>query len=119
MTPCGENGEVVVIPQQTIGRRLHVHQLLGRRIDAAENAEHELQEDRPFQQSTLAVERNRLDVADVVAFEFEANPLALAEIGKNGFNVPKGILKHDIARRLEKFGLPFVPPFRLSLGHGK
>ena len=55
-------------------------QVLGMRADAAEDAEDRLHEQRRLDQLAVEEMRQRVEMADVVAFEFEARAVALAEL---------------------------------------
>ena len=104
-----------MLAQQPVRGGLHVQQVFGRRIDAAEHAQHKLHEyrlpDQPFSQ----IERQRLDVADVVALEFEARAVTVAELVKNLFDVGKGIAENDFARRVEQLAAPSRAASRRSV----
>ena len=59
------------------------HEILRIGADAAENAEHELDEQRPRHQTSIAEMRQRIEVADIVAFELEARAAALAKLAQD------------------------------------
>src|SRR3712207_4386005 len=95
-------------PEQPVGGPLHVHQILWMGPDAPENAEDRLHEQRRLNDSLLEVERQVVEVADVVALELEAGP-ANAKVGDDGFDVLERVLEDEVARHLQVVGLPLVP----------
>src|SRR5688500_13665958 len=66
-----EHRPVVRVAEQAVGGALHVHHVLGMRADAAANAEHRLDEQRRLDQAPVEEVRRGVEVADVVALDFE------------------------------------------------
>ena len=80
MPPGRQHRPVVLVAEQLVGDALHVDDVLGIGADAAENAEDRLHEQRRLHQLAVEEMRERVEMADVVAFELEARAVALAEV---------------------------------------
>ena len=62
----------VVVAEQPVGGALHVHHVVGMRPDAAEDAEHGLDEQRRLDEAALEEMREVVEMGGVVALELEA-----------------------------------------------
>ena len=71
-----EDRPLVVAPEQPVGGRLHVDQVLDVGPDAAEDPKHALDEQRRLDDAGVEEVGERVQVAHVVALELEASPLA-------------------------------------------
>ena len=94
-------------------------EIVGIGADAAQNAQHELDEQRPRDQPAVTEMRQRIEVADVVALELEARAAALAQSFKHALHVGEGVLEDGVAGGFEEFRLPFMLPFPWLVEHWK
>ena len=81
-----EHGPAIVGPKQAIGRPLHMQHILRMRANAAENPEHSLDEQRRLHQAAAIEMMQIVEMADIVALEFEARA-RLAEGFQDIFDV--------------------------------
>ena len=80
----------------------------GSGADAAQNAEHRLDEQRRLHQPAVEEMRQRIEMADIVAFEFEARAVALAQPLKNLLDVGERVAEDESLERFEMLALPLV-----------
>ena len=112
--PAPSAGEVIGIAQQPVGGRLHVHQIFRRGAGAAQHAEHELHIERRLHDALAQVIGQRFDMADIVAFEFEARAVAVAQLFDDVFDILEGVLEDGLARGVEQLRLPIVLPVAIA-----
>ena len=62
----------MIVTNQPVGSGLKRHQALGRGVNTAQNAHHELQENWTFDEALFDVERECLQMADIVDFKLKA-----------------------------------------------
>src|SRR5690606_22104786 len=93
VTSRGEGGVIVVVAEELVGDRDHVGEILVIRADAAENAEHALDEKGWLHEPFVDEVRERIQMPDVVALELEARAAFLAEL-------PEGVL--DLVERVDE-----------------
>ena len=67
-----EHRPVIIVAEQPVGGALHLHDVLGMRADAAEDAEHRLHEQRRLDHAAVEEVPQRVEMADVVALDLEA-----------------------------------------------
>ncbi|KAG0922615.1 hypothetical protein G6F31_019849 [Rhizopus arrhizus] len=77
------------------------------RADAAQDAEHGLDERRRLHQPAVDEVRQVVEVADVVALEFEARAIGVAE-RQDGFDVLIGVAEDQRAAVLQVFPFPVM-----------
>ena len=107
MATRAEDRPVVLLAEQAIGDRLHVQEVLGLRADPAENAEDRLDEQRRLDDPALQEVGQVVQVAHVVALEFEARPLG-AERADDHLDVRVRVPEDEVAGHLEVLRLPGV-----------
>src|SRR5216684_5296750 len=118
MPPGRQHRPSILLAEQLVGDALHMRKVLGIGPDAAENAEDRLHEERRLDQ--LAVEKmsKRIEVADIVALEFELRAATLAELLKNMLDIFESIPENEIPRVFQVLRLPVEFPFLVTLKHG-
>ena len=67
-----EHAPLVLVAEQAVGGALHVRHVLRVRADAAEDAEHRLDEERRLDDAAVGEMAQRIEMADVVALDLEA-----------------------------------------------
>src|SRR5690349_14274819 len=82
---------LIVAPEQTVGGPSHMHQILRMRSDAAQDAEDRLHEQRRLQELAVEEMRQRVQMADVVAFAFEAGAAAMPELADEALDLREGV----------------------------
>ena len=102
--------------EQAIGGALHVHHILGVRADAAENAEHGLDEQRRLDQAAVKEMREVVEMAGVVALELEARSVSRAGL-QDEFDVLEGVAEDEVARVLQRLRFPVVLEILEALEH--
>src|SRR5690606_16538061 len=73
VAPRSENGPLVIIAEELVGNPAHMHQVLGIRAYAAQNAEDTLHEERRLDQLAVEKVREVVEVSDIIALELEAS----------------------------------------------
>ena len=73
-----EHAPAVLVAEQAVGRALHVRDVVGMRADAAQDAEHALDEQRRLHDAAIEEVRRRVQVPDVVALDLEARAVVRA-----------------------------------------
>jgi hypothetical protein len=63
--------------------------------------------------------RQRVEMADIVAFEFEARAAAFAEPLEDAFDIGEGVLEDRVAGGFQQFWLPGVLPVARAVEHGE
>ena len=104
--------------EQAIGRALHVQHVLGMRADAAQDAEHGLDEQRRLDEPALEEMREVVEMRGVVALELEAGA-GVAERTQHELDVLEGVAEHEIARILQRLPLPVVLEVLEAVEHRK
>src|SRR5579872_4897687 len=66
-----EHGPAIAVAEETVGRPLHMSDVFGMRADAAEQAEHRLNEERRLDQLAIGEMREIVKMGNVVAFKLE------------------------------------------------
>ena len=108
VAPGAEHRPVIVlVAEQAVGGALHVHHVFRVRADAAEDAEHRLDEQRRLDEAALEEVLQRVEVADVVALDLEARAVLGAGC-QDVFDVREGVLEDALARAFEVRLLPVV-----------
>src|ERR1700722_16526606 len=107
MTARSKNRHIVVVAEQPIGGRTHMHQVLALSADAAQYAEDALYEKRRLHQSAVAEMSEIVKVPNVIALELEFGPVC-AEFDDAAFDLPERIREDEIPRHLEIGLLPIV-----------
>ena len=100
-----EHAPAVLVAEEPVGRALHVHDVLGMRADAAEDAEHALDEQRRLHDAAIEEMLGRVQVADVVALDLEARAVRRAR-GQDVLDVLERVLEDAVVGRLEILPLP-------------
>ena len=84
--------------------------------DTAEDAKDGLHEKGGFDQTPL--ENGQIvEMSNVVALEFETDPVALTKVFQDPFDVGPGVAEDVVARGLWIYGFPFVFEFLDAGGH--
>src|SRR6185437_3585001 len=115
MAPGGEHRPGVLIAEQLVGDPLHMGEVFGVGADAAENAEDRLHEERRLDQLAVKEMRQRVEMADIVAFELELRAAALAKRLKDLLDSLEGIPKNEIPGILQMLGFPVVFPLLVAI----
>ena len=103
--PAPSTDQRILVAEQPVGGALHVRDVLGMRADAAEDAEHRLDEERRLDQPAVGEMGERVEMADVVALELEAR--AVVGAGRQDvLDVLEGVVEDAVARGLEMRPLP-------------
>ncbi len=106
MTPGGEGGEHVVVAEQAVRDGHHVGKIARIRADAAEDAEHSLDQERRLDQLAVREVRERVQVPDVVALELEARAERLADLAHDALDVDVVVVHDPAARAVDVRLLP-------------
>src|SRR5580765_5387982 len=110
-----EHRPVIVVAEETIGRALHHHDVFRMRPDAAQNAEHRLNEQRRLHEAAVEEMPQRVEMPNVIALDLEPGAVSGA-CGQDVLDVGEGVLEHAAARPLEIRLLPIV--FELAFESG-
>src|SRR5437762_9649513 len=109
LNPAGAQYRPPVLgPEQAISSSLHMGDVFGMRPDAAQDAEHALNEERRLHHAAIGKMRQRVQMANIIAFDFEARPI-LRTRGENVFDILEGVLEDALARAFEIRALPVMP----------
>src|SRR5487761_1784173 len=117
MPPCRQDRPVILLAEQPVGDRLHVGDVVRIGADSAENAEDRLHQERRLDQLAVEEMGERIEMADVVAFELEARAVTLAQFLEGTLDVHEGVLEDEVARHLQVFWLPLVLEFLVAVQH--
>jgi hypothetical protein len=93
-----------LVAEQAIRGALHVRDVVGMRTDAAEDAEHALDEERRLDHAAVEESARRVEVADVVALDLEARAVVGAR-GQDVLDVLERVLEDPVVRPA-RYGAP-------------
>ena len=79
-----QNREMILITKQLVGSAFQMCKVVGISPDAAQNAQHKLDKDRPLDQTPVDKMGKGIKMADVIAFKLEPRAVGFAQIGQNG-----------------------------------
>ena len=100
-----EHAPPVLVAEQAVGGALHVRDVLGMRADAAEDAEHALDEERRLDDAAIEEVRSRVQVPDVVALDLEARAVRRAR-GQDVLDVRERVLEDAVVRAFADTAAP-------------
>src|SRR5439155_5773738 len=116
VAPGGQDRPLIVPPEQAVRRPPHMHQVFRMRPDAAQDAEDRLHEERRLQQLAVEEVRQRVEMADIVAFAFEARAAAMPELADEALDLREGVADDQVPGFLDIGLLPLVLTLVALLG---
>ena len=115
--PRRQDRPVIIVAEQPLGGVAHDQHILRFGADAAEDAEDRLHEERRLDELAIEEVGERVEMADIVAFEFEAHAVALAEPLQYELDIAEGVAEDEVLRALEMLALPFMGEFLVAREH--
>ena len=113
MAPDADHGELVVLAaEQPVGGAAHHKQIFRMSAQAAERAEHALNEQRSAREALVDEIGEIVEMADVAADVFEAHVAGASELRQNLTDIGEGIADDGGFRSLDISLLPRVLPLR-------
>src|SRR5258707_1255253 len=116
VAPGRQDRPLVVSPEQAVRGPPHMHQIFRMRADAAQDAEDRLHEERRLQELAVEEMGQRVEMADIVAFAFEARAAAVPELADEALDLREGVADDQVLSLFDVWLLPLVLPLVDLLG---
>src|SRR4029077_6859354 len=118
LVPTGrEDRPCIGIAKELVGNALHMDEVFRARTDTAENAKDRLNEKRRFDQASIEKMREIVEVADIVAFEFETRAAPLPQIFQDPLDILESVAEDKVPRHFQELWLPGMLPILVSADH--
>src|SRR5262249_42547270 len=109
---------VILVSEQPLGGVAHHHDILRLGPDAAQDSKNRLYEKRWLDELAVEEMRERIKMPHIIAFEFEAHPMAFAQSLQYLLYISKSITENEVPRSFEMVSFPFVLEVAIALQHG-
>ena len=119
MAPCSQHRPLVGVPEELVGDAPGMHEIFLVSADTTKNTEDRLYEERWPDQAPVKEVGQRVEVADIVALEFETHSMIFTKNLEDVLDIFERVAENKVSRVFQVAPLPVMTEVRDLVENGE